>query len=97
MATAIYSKEDAFKKYKQYKTTDIKLFQEDIPIKSKGTSPKRFYVLDPSIIYSKMISNRSSHYYEFWNESMKIQFALDLDMKEVNSYEESIEIVKKNI
>ena len=39
MTTAIYSKEDAFKKFKQSKTS-VKLFQEDIPSKASGTGVK---------------------------------------------------------
>jgi len=97
MATAIYSKEDAIKKYKRSKSQDIKLFQEDIPVASKKYNPKKFHVLDPNIIYNKMITNSKSHYYEFWTDSMKIEFALDLDMNGVNTYEESLDIVKKNI
>ena len=102
MTTAIYSKEDAFKKFKQSKS-NVKLFQEDYPSKSSGQvrkstfNPKRFYVLDPNIIWNKMIVNRRSCFYEFWTNNMKIQFALDLDMKGVESYEQSIEIVKSNI
>jgi len=103
MTTAIYSKEDAFKKFKQSKS-NVKLFQEDIPSKGSGSgtkinagNPKRFYVLEPSIIWQKIVSNRRSCFYEFWTDSMKIQFALDLDMKGVNSYEKSLKIVKSNI
>jgi structure-specific endonuclease subunit SLX1 len=93
------------KKFKQSKS-NVKLFQEDIPSKGKSSesglktnpgNPKRFYVLDPSIIWNKIVSNRRSCFYEFWNETMKIQFALDLDMKGVKSYEESLQIVKSNI
>lgn len=105
MTTAIYSKEDAFKKFKQSKG-HVKLFQEDIPSKSSGVNsstksnvgnPKRFYILEPSVLWQKIISSRRSCFYEFWTDTMKIQFALDLDMKGVDTYEQSIQIVKSNI
>lgn len=104
MTTAIYSKEDAFKKFKQSKG-NVKLFQEDIPSKNSGSglaksnagNPKRFFVLDPSVLWNKIVANRRSCFYEFWTDSMKLQFALDLDMKGVESYDESIKIVKSNI
>ena len=96
MANAIYTKKDAVKKYMQNKNKDIKLFAEDIPTNSKAGC-KRFYVLDPNIIYNKIISNSKSHFYEFWTDSMKIQFSLDLDMNGLDNYNKSLKIVKKNI
>ena len=95
---ALYSKDDAIKKYKRCNSKEIKLFQEDIPTPFKNKSnPKKFYVLDPNIIYNKMISNSKSHFYEFWTDTMKIEFALDLDMNKVDKFEESLDIVQKNI
>lgn len=101
MTVAIYYKEDALKRFKQSRG-QVKLFQEDIPskkpnLKANAGNPKQFYVLDPSVIWTKIVSNRRSCFYEFWTDTMPIQFALDLDMKGISTYEESLDIVKKNI
>ena len=91
--TAIYTKNDAIKKYDRQKIKDIKLFQEDI--NEKGS--KKFYTCDPNLIFNKMIKNKKSHFYEFWTDNMKIQFSLDLDMNGLTDYNKSLEIVKENI
>jgi hypothetical protein len=96
MANAIRTKKEAVNRYIQHKIKDVKLFQEDIPTNSK-TGAKRFYVLDPNIIYNKIVSNSKAHFYEFWTDSMKIEFALDLDMNFIDNYSKSLKIVKKNI
>jgi len=97
MTKAIYSKEDAFKKFKQVES-NVKLFQEDTSnTKTNVGNPKIFYVLEPSIIWQKIVSNRRSCFYEFWTDNMQIQFALDLDMKGVKTYKKSLQIVKSNI
>ena len=93
MASAIYSKSDAICKYERQKIKDIKLFQEDT--NAKGS--KRFYTIDPNIIYNKMIANKKSHFYEFWTDNMKIAFSLDLDMNGIIDYDQAIKIVKENI
>jgi len=94
MATAIYHKQDALKKHNNSKVLDIKLFAEDIDT----TGKKKFYVTKPKVIYDGIIDPKStkSHMYEFWSETSKILFSLDLDIKG-KSRDESINIVKANI
>lgn len=92
MATAIHRKQDALKKFINSKIDGIKLIQED-----KNTNgAKKFYVVDPKVIYEDIISSSISHYYESWADNTKILFSLDLDIPG-KSYEEAMNIVKTNI
>jgi hypothetical protein len=92
------TKKDAIKQYdilSKKKNTDVYLFQEDV----KKGGKKQFLVKSTKDIYDKITKdNKNNHYYEFWQKNTPIKFSLDLDIpKKDISYEDSQEILKKNI
>jgi len=92
------TKKDAIKQYDilaKKKNNDLFLFQEDV----KKGGKKQFLVKKTSDIYDKITKdNKNNHYYEFWQKNTPIKFALDMDIPKKNiSYEDSQEILKKNI
>lgn len=98
MATAIYRKHEAIKKYTNSKVTGKAIFAEDKVGKNVTKGAKVFYVTKHDDIYER-ISNpniANSHYYETWSENTEMLFALDLDIKG-KTREESLDIVKNNI
>jgi hypothetical protein len=92
-------KQDAFNKYIKVKNKGFKLFCQDLDV----TGKKCFHVELPENIYNRIEQNNESNYYELWTEDMPLYFSLDLDIKcnqgnpKIETYEESIDIVKKNI
>lgn len=78
MATAIFQKHDALKKFNNSKVVDIKLFSED----KNTTGSKKFYVTKPQEIYNRILDDKSSqsHYYEFWSENSNIVYSQDIDI-----------------
>jgi hypothetical protein len=91
-------KKDAISQYEKLskgRNTNLYLFQEDVNDKAK----KQFLVRSIKDIYDKtIIDNKQSHYYEFWQKNTFMKFALDIDLpKDGISYEDSQEILKKNI
>lgn len=105
MATAIYQKQDALKKFNNSKVADIGFFTED-----KNTSgAKKFYVTKPQVIYDSIVDCKSSqsHYYESWSETSKILYSQDIDIglnstekadrPVVNNREDALKVVKHNI
>jgi len=92
------TKKDAIKQYEKQakgKNTDVYLFQEDV----KKGGKKQFLVKATKDVYDKITKdNKNNHYYEFWQKNTPIKFSLDLDIPKKNiSYEDSQEILKKNI
>lgn len=91
-----YKKEQAIKTFEKIsnslKKFDHQLFCEDL----NSLGCKCFYVTCPENIYSRIKDNKESNFYETWTKNSNLYFSLDLDIK-IDSYEESMDIVKSNI
>ena len=90
-----YKKDEAIKTFEKITNNiknDHKLFCEDL----NSSGSKCFYVSCPENIYTRIQDNQESNFYESWTKKTNLYFSLDLDIK-IELYEESIEIVKKNI
>jgi hypothetical protein len=93
------AKKDAIARFSKIKNQEFRLFEEDI----NSSGSKCFHVDLPENIYTKMNdkNNKQCNFYEFWTRDMPLYFSLDLDIKtldkKVETYEQSIEIVKSNI
>jgi len=95
---SLFTKNDAILQYDKLNNTkkniDLYLFQEDVHKNGK----KQFLVKSTKDIFTKMKDKRNNHYYEFWKKDSLLKFALDIDIpKDKISYEQSQDILKKNI
>lgn len=98
MATAIYRKQEAIKKYNNSKVTGKAIFAEDKVGKNVTKGAKVFYVTKNDDIYERIVDPNivNSHFYETWSENTELLFSLDLDIKD-RTRDESLDIVKNNI
>ena len=83
---------DAIQYHKKYKKNNM-LFQEDID--RAGT--KCFHVCKSSDIFDHIGTLEQPHYYEFWSDTTKMVFAVDIDYDRTKSNIEPIELIKKVI
>lgn len=83
---------DAIQYHKKYKEDNM-LFQEDIDC--AGT--KCFHVCKSSDIFNRIGTLEQPHYYEFWTDTTKMVFAVDIDYDKTKSNIEPIELIRKVI
>ena len=86
-------KYDAINYYNKLKTknpqADQKLFAEDV---DKAGS-KCFYVATPNVIFNKIEKAAVPNFYEFWTESTKMVFGVDIDFDKKKSDLESDQVL----
>jgi hypothetical protein len=94
---SFFKKSEAIEYYKKYynSNNDLKLFAED----KKDNGSKIYYVMKCEVLFNKIVSSTMPNYYEFWMNTTKLKFSLDIDipLSEVSKYIDSINIVKETI
>lgn len=81
------------KNKKDKKDNMFMLFQEDID----RTGTKCFHVCKSSDIFDRIGTLEQPHYYEFWTDTTKMVFAVDIDYDRTKSNIEPVELIKKVI
>ena len=66
------------------------LFQQDI----NNSGKKKFIIKEPQEIFEKILNQNDSNFYEYWTDDMLLSFSLDVDIKDIMSEIESINIIR---
>ena len=89
------TKRHAFDYFQRCNDSNLCIIAEDI----NNTGSKQYYVGDSLTIYNNIISNNESNYYEIWGSNFKINFAIDLDINDIDNItsEKALNIVIETI